>query len=203
MGTIARTASPLPTPLPVMINPPRCYETPVGSLWCLGLVRNNLTVAVQQIVIRIYLVNAEGTALAELDTAAARLMLAPGETSPYGVLFNAIPEGVLGPVAVLISTYEADKFYQSLEVHDVKSQPYNAGYRMTGTVLNTTSATIHEPSLVITLFDAAGQVTGFRQWRWPDEQILMPGASLPFDVEAIPQGMNTMRVEASAEGRRS
>jgi len=202
IGTIARTASPLPMPLPVMVNPPRCYETPAGSLWCLGLARNNLTVAVQQIIIRIYLVNAEGTALTELDATTARLMLAPGETSPYGVLFNRIPDGSLGPVAVLISASQADKFYQSLDARDVKSQPYNSGYRVTGTLMNTTSGTIRQPSLVITLFDAAGQVTGFRQWRWPDNQTLKPGASLPFDVEVIPQGMNTARVEASAEGRR-
>ncbi|MCC7452158.1 MAG: hypothetical protein IT324_32445 [Anaerolineae bacterium] len=203
IGTIARTAAPLPTPLPVMVNPPHCYETPAGSLWCLGLVRNNLTIAVQQIIIRVYLVNAEGTALAELDAMPARLMLAPGETSPYGVLFHAIPGESLGPVAVLVSAYEADKFYQSLDVRDVKSQPHNSGFRITGTVLNTTSGTIREPSLVITLFDSAGQVTGFRQWRWPDDLILKPGASLPFDVEAIPQGMNTARVEASVEGQRS
>ncbi|MCC7452418.1 MAG: hypothetical protein IT324_33770, partial [Anaerolineae bacterium] len=161
------------------------------------------SIAIQQIIIRVYLVNAEGTALAELDTPAARLILAPDEASPYGVLFNAIPDGSLGSVVVLASAYEAERLYQSLDVRNVKSQPHNSGYRVTGTLLNTTSTTIHEPSLVITLFDSMGQVTGFRQLRWPDDQILRPDAALPFDVEVIPQGLNTTRVEASAEGRRS
>ncbi len=203
IGTTARTATLFATPLPVMVNPPYCYETPAGSLWCLGLVRNNLTVAVQQVIIRIYLVNAEGTALAEQDTHTARLMLAPGETSPYGALFNAIPEGSIGPVAVLVNASETTQIYELLEVRNVKSQLRNSGYHVTGTLLNTTGATIREPALVITLYDAAGRVTGFRLWRWPGDQILMPGASLPFDMEALPQGMNTTRIQASAEGQRS
>ena len=32
-----------PTPLPIRVDSPICYETPVGSLVCLGVVHNVLT----------------------------------------------------------------------------------------------------------------------------------------------------------------
>ena len=70
---------------------------------------------------------------------------------------------------------------------------------MTGTLLNPATMSVHQPALVVTLFDAAGRVTGFQQMRWPAEQILAPGGTLPFDVEAMAQGIGTVRAEAHAE----
>ena len=98
----------MPTPLPMPLTPPTCYETPVGSLWCLGLVHNGLTVGVSQLIVRVYLVNAEGTGLAQQETALALSTLLPDEAVPYGVLFGSIPEGSLGPVAVLVSAVQAN-----------------------------------------------------------------------------------------------
>src|SRR5258706_12690077 len=99
---------PISTPLPIQLSPPDCYETPVGSLWCLGLIRNTLSVPIHQVLISVYLVRLDGTVLAEKITASANKTIAAGEFSSYGVLFDAIPEGFAGPIAVLTGATQTD-----------------------------------------------------------------------------------------------
>ncbi len=187
-----------PTPLPIPPGTPNCYETPVGSLWCLGLLRNTLTVPIGQVIITVYLVRADGTALAEKQTATPRTHLAPGEFSPYGVLFDTIPDGFAGPVAVLISIGTVAPT-GAVSVHDVQSELRDTTYHVTGTLANADSRLLHNLSIVVTLMDDGGRVTGFRKQRWPADHSLGPGAILPFAIDATPQGMGTTQVQVSAE----
>ena len=55
--------------------------------------------------------------------------------------------------------------------------------------------------LIAEEFDANGRVTGFRQLAWPAEQTLLPQAALPFQIEVMPQGLGTVRVETAAQGQ--
>ena len=189
------------TPFPVPISPPTCYETPVGSLWCLGLVRNGLTITLERVVVRVYLLNGEGTALVGTDTAIAHRLLAPGETSPYGVLFDAVPDGNAGPVTVLISALEYNGPRATLDVRNMHSESRESGYHVTGTLTNPTTMPLEHMALIVTLFDANQRVTGFRQMRWPANQQLAPSAMLAFDVDAVPQGQGTVRAEVSGEAQ--
>ncbi len=192
------------TPLPVSVNSPTCYETPVGSVWCLGLVRNQLAVSIEQVIIRVYLVKADGTPLVTKEIRTARSVLLPGGMSPYGVLFDAMPAESAGPVAALVSAREATGQPSSLvplEVRDVRGDPRESGYHVGGTLANPAGTPVRDLLLVVTLLDANEHVTGFRQMAWPPEQTLGPGDSLPFELDVIPQGRGTTRVEASAEGR--
>jgi hypothetical protein len=193
-----------PTPLPLQIPAPDCYETPVGGLWCLGLVRNGLIIPIEQVLVRIYLVAADGTALAERDAPAARTMLSPGEMSPYGALFERIPEGSAGPVAVLISASKAKASGAKtpvVQVQDLNGENQSSAFHMTGALVNTGAVAADQLCLVVTLLDNSGRVTGFRELRWPPDQTLSPGERLPFSLDVIPQGLGTTRFEASAESR--
>jgi hypothetical protein len=192
------------TPLPLSIAPPTCYETPVGSLWCLGLIRNELSVPIDQIIMRVYLVNGDGTALGVQDARTARSILEPGAMSPYGILFDTVPDGTAGPVATLVSANQSSTqstHFVSIKARDIQGIAAQGGYQVTGKLVNTAAVTVRQLSLVVTLFDDGGRVTGFRQLQWPDGQPLQPGESLSFNVDAIPQGPGTVRAEASAEGR--
>jgi hypothetical protein len=186
-----------PTALPILPDVPTCYETPVGSLWCLGLIRNSLTVPITEIIIRVYLVRADGTALADGQTFTARKTLAPGEFSPYGVLFSSTPEGFAGPVATLISARQANATYQVV-VHVLESQWRDGAFHVSGSLVNANIAPLHRLSVVATLFDSTERVTGFREMRWPDTQLLDSGAALPFEFDATPLAAGTSRVEVNA-----
>jgi hypothetical protein len=189
----------IPTPLPVALESPTCYETPVGSLWCLGVVHNTLTTPVGRITIHIYLVRSDGTSLLDQQVTVARNVLAPGESAPYGALFNAMPADAAGPVAILVST-EATTDIKSVAVRNIQSEMQNGQYHVTGTLVNTDTKPLDNLSVVVTLYDAKGAVTGFRQLALPTDQSLAPAASLPFTLDVIAQGPGTTRVEANAEG---
>ncbi len=196
---VARTRI-APTPLPVPLTPPDCYETPVGSLWCLGLVRNPLTTPIEQVTLQVYLVSADGTALTDANTMLSLAVLGPGESAPYGVLFNSIPQDYAGPVVVLTSTRTAQSVkHAELEVHDLRYEVADSLYSVHGTLVNTASVPVKRLTVVVTLFDANGRVTGFRQAVWPADQTLAPQGSLSFQLDVAPQGLGTMRVEATAE----
>lgn len=197
-GIFSRTL--VPTPLPISVDPPICYETPVGSWWCLGVVHNTLSTPIGRITIHIYLVRTDGTALLDQQVAVARKMLAPGETAPYGALFTQVPAEVAGPVAVVASTEQATNI-KSASVEDIQSDIRDSQYHIAGTLVNKNEKPLDNLSVVATLYDSKGNVTGFRQVNLPANQKLAPGVSLPFSLDVIPQGTGTTRVEVSAEGR--
>jgi hypothetical protein len=200
-GVLAVTRT-IPTPLPITLNSPACYETPTGSLWCFGLAHNGLSVTVGQITIHLYLVKADGTAVAEQEITLSRPLLLPGEAAPYGVLFGSVPEGIAGPVAVLISAGPlTDTSMTALKVQGVSYELRDSVYRVSGTLVNQTATPVQQLAVTTTLFDNQGRVTGFRESRFPPTQKLAPGESLAFLIETIPQGLGTTRAEATATGR--
>lgn len=191
----------VPTPVPLSANPPACYETPVGSLWCLGLVRNSLTITLERVIVRVYLVNSEGSALIEKETPIALRLLAPGEASPYGVLFDAVPEGNVGPLAAVVSATEYHGPNAVLEFRDVHNELRETGFHVSGKIANPMAVPLQNIVLVVTLFDANQRVTGFRALRWPAGQQLAPAALLPFGLDAVPQGLGTVRAEVNGEAQ--
>jgi len=189
-----------PTPLPIRVDSPICYETPVGSLVCLGVVHNVLTTPIGWITIHIYLVRLDGSVLLDQQTIAARRVLAPGESSPYAVVFNKMPADYAGPIALLETADQVTDF-KPLAIRNTQSEMRDAQYFVTGTLVNSQGKALSNLSVVVTLYDGKGNVTGFRQLNLPADQSLASGASMPFSLEVIPQGTGTARVEASAEGR--
>jgi hypothetical protein len=198
LATVTRVFA---TPPSLFLAVPACYETPAGSVWCLGLVRNQLAVPVDQVVVQVYLVKADGTPLADKEVRVARSVLPPGGTSPYGVLFPSMPAESAGPVAILVSARSnaADPI-APLQTRDMQGEMRASGYHVQVIVSNPAQVPAHDVSLVTTLFDSTGRVTGYRQSVWPPTQQLAPGESRPFELDVIPQGRGTVRAEVSAEG---
>lgn len=196
------TLNPSLTPQPLTLDPPTCHETPVGSLWCLGLVRNSLALPVETVIVRIYLVTFDGNALSQNDTLIARSALRPGESAPYGVLFDHIPGGYAGPVAALLSANPANNLDARsivLDIRALKGEPHEAVYHLSGQATNVTARPVQAIMLVVTLFDSAGRVTGYRQVSL--KQPVPSGASVSFELDVIPQGTGTTRYEVACEGQ--
>lgn len=199
---ITTNVLPSGTPLVLMLDIPTCSETPVGSLWCVGLVRNTLTVPVSGVVLRVSLVTADGTALAQQDVLAVRLVIRAGEWSPYGVLFSAPPDGVAGPVAELVSSEampQADSTVRLAitNLHETPGSTGDPAYHVQAAIENPSNTTLRAV-IVVTLFDFAGHVGGFRQIE-PDTP-LAPGGILPLDVGITPLTSGTMHSVILADG---
>lgn len=189
-----------PTPPPLLLSPPDCYETPPGGLWCLGQIQNGLLVPIEQVLIRVYLVTTDGTPLAERETPVARAYLLPGEMSPYGVMFDSVPNENAGPVAVLIRALESVRNYPALGAQLTKIESVGDLYRVVGTLANQGRYPARELELCVTLLDAKGRVTGFRTLRWAADNQLQSGEYLDFTVSITPLGRGSERFEVSAAG---
>ena len=189
--------------LPVLpIDPPDCYETPMGTQWCLGLLTNTLNAPIENVKVRVYLLAKDGTALAEGQNSIARNALMPGESSPYGVLFDSMPDGVAGPVAIL-ADLAINKLPQtvSLDISGTKFAQKESLYEISGTLHNNRTTPVSQLSVIVTLFDTQNRVTGFRQYRWAENPTVDSGVSMPFNISVAPQGLGTLRFTVQAEGQ--
>lgn len=186
----------------LLLAQPTCYETATGSLYCLGVVENTLLLAVEHLVIRVYLVDVQGSALAQGESGLAQMLLLPGERAPYGVLFDSAPAGVIGGVAVLINAQESasQNATTGAIVHLLIQDVTRENWQVSGAVINKSAQRLERICVIVTLYDKMGAVTGFRVWRSADQQLLNAGSTLPFEITAIPQGNPVARLEVSAEG---
>ncbi len=203
--TAIRSTAARPTPPPLTLDPPNCYETPVGSLWCLGLVRNPLPMILEGIIVRIVLVSSDGTALAERETLIARRIVRSGEVSPYGVLFDSPPIGYAGPVPELVAASPASPANAAavaLTIQNVRGEVRESGFHLSGQLVNTATTTVQVESGVATLFDKRERVIGFRALE--HDQPLATGKVLTFDLDVIPQTLaaqDTARYSIDVDGR--
>jgi hypothetical protein len=206
-ATLARLTL-MPAPATLILTPPRCHETPSGSLWCVGLVKNPLRVPVDHIAIQVSLLDQAGNIILEAAATCARSLLMPNEEAPYDALFVPAPESVVGGMATLVGAAEAtNSATVALEVRDVqhKHDDDHASFsrvKVSGTVVNPAAEATFDILLVVTLFDTQGQVSGFRQFRLTAARSLPSGGSLPFSVQVIPSSHILSAVTVSAEGRR-
>jgi hypothetical protein len=188
---------------PAPLASPNCYETPVGSLWCLGIVRNNRDGPVTDLIVHVYLVNAAGEALADKQINIPRKLLQPNDESPYGALFEAAPETAVGSIAYLVaSTPAANSVYSTrIGTDNVQSTAQDGLFHVSARLTNQDAKRLTDVSVIATAFDGKGRVTGYRQLPLGADKIIEPGANVSVAFDLAPQGLGTTRVEVSAEGR--
>ena len=193
---------PTPTPAPVLVENVAFYRTPVGSLWCLGEVVNPGEEPLENVELRITLHDPAGAVLAEGQAAAALDLIPPGGRSPFGLLFNAPPDTydryLVTPLRAEVAA-EGAVLYTPLTVAEVEAGPSGPLFEVRGQVVNETPTAMTQVTVIVTTYNAAGQVTGFRQARLPDE--LPPGGRLPFALSLIPQEAQPVEYTVVAEGR--
>jgi hypothetical protein len=192
-----------PVALYLTVLAPVCYETPVGSLTCLGQVQNPLNVPVEQVVIEVQLLTRNGQRLAAAETSLSRMVLPAGLNGPYRVMFNEVPEGYAGAYAFARSAavaYDVSNRYARLEIKEVSGAFTMNQYQVALSVINRSLLPVDRLTVTMTLFDREGRVTGFRQVYLDPDRRLEPGESLALTLKVIPQGPNTVTFDAFAEG---
>jgi hypothetical protein len=98
-------------------------------------------------------------------------------------------------------SYNHETRYAQLIVKDVQTRQEGSQYRMTGAIVNTGSTNAKGAQLVITLYDQAGRVSGFRQFPLPDD-VLVAGGSVPFfDVTLAPDPSVPVVAASAAEAQ--
>lgn len=180
-----------------------CYETPVGSLMCLGQVKNDWDKPVEQVIVGIQLLAHDGTPLVTQETLVSRWVLPVGDSGPYRVLFEALPDGYAGARSYI-------KSGQAVETNNQRHarltlQPASGAfapehYHVTLSIVNKNQRPVDQVTITMTLLDDKGLVTGFRRVPLEAARQLDPNEALALTIKVIPQGPNTVAFEAFAEG---
>jgi len=181
-----------PTPLPLEIVGVMLYQTPVGGVWCMGEVVNTTGGPITNIQVQVTLVTADGIPLQSGNTLAAADYLAPQARAPFAILFKAPPAGYADAHVSLLRGETVSAITAGFAPLDV-AQPAGAvsgpQYRVTGMLVNNTGAAVRRITVVVTLYDREGRVSGYRQTVLDAETVLPSGQNREFGVLLTPQGL--------------
>ncbi len=177
---------PTPTPMTFVIRGVSFYETPVGSLWCLGEVFNGTAITLTNVQVQVTLYDAAGVPLVSGDAFAAADLVPPEGRAPFSLLFSSPPPGFVSHSALPLRGEPAGELvanYLSIAVEGVSGAPSGPQFRVSGTVRNGDPVrTATEVTVVATTYDAEGRVSGYRQQRLEVGEGLAPGATIPFEL---------------------
>jgi LysM repeat protein len=178
---------PTPTPLPLIAQGVAFYETPVGSLWCLGEIANTVDFPLMNVQVHVMLFDASGELLVEANAFTAADVIPPGERSPFGILFTTPPSDWASSQVVVMRGEAVGALansYVPITVTESEGEPSGPQFRASGVVQNASvEQTAGSVIVIATTYDAEGLVTGFRQGTVDLESALPPGASAPFTLQ--------------------
>jgi len=180
--------APTQPPQPVQVEHAARYQTPVGSSWVLGEVFNSTDQPIENVQVRVALLDAAGQEVASETPFLALDAIPAGNRAPFSVLFNTPPNGVIDFTAYVVradQAYSYDSRYAQLQVTEVQTRSAGSQVGVSGKVSNSGGSNAVGAHVVITLYDDQGRVTGFRQFTLPDDQ-LAAGSATTFDVIVSP-----------------
>jgi LysM repeat protein len=193
---------PVSTPIPLTIGNTAWYTTPTGGLWFVGEVVNETDFSVENVRLGVTVYDRDGSVAAQSDGWAAADVLATGEKAPFGMLF--------GPEVAEMATYDAyllssepvtrDGFWNTdLTITESAGGLEDQVYRLSGTVRNDGDVEANEVTLVVTLYDSNGRITGFLQERL--DESLPAGSETAFVLWLAPVGPGSEQHLVAVSGR--
>jgi LysM repeat protein len=199
----ANQPTPTPTPLPFQVANAGFYETPVGSLWCLGEVINNTGAAIEQVQVAVSLYDAEGEVVATGSTF-TEFDIIPNESKmPFALLFTEPPSGFSHHQVVALSGVAVAHWgrnYMDLTIESDRGEVSGErAYVVTGQVRNTGQHDAEQIRMVVTAYDAEGRVVGIRRGS-PETQTLGIGESSPFRVSLSSLGGQVVTYTVQVQG---
>lgn len=183
---------PTPTPQPLEITGVSLRRTAVGGLLCLGEVRNVISSPVTNMQVQVVLVDAGGNPLAQQTALAAVDYLPPEQRAPFAVTFRDPPAGAVDVRVALLRAETIGAItagFVPLTVTEVQAGMSGPQYRVAGNLVNESGVAIELPTVVVTLYDAAGLVLSYREAVLADVGSLAVGAQVPFAVLLTFQGV--------------
>jgi len=192
-----------PTPLPFEVKGLGFYETPAGSLWCLGEVENTSGRALERVQVEGSLQDEEDKVLATESAFVALGIVPQGGKVPFAILFANSPASFARYQALPLSgeavTYLGNRYFD-LAITEQQGEPEEHYFSVEGLVENTGQADAETVTVLVTAYDAHGRVTGFRQADL--ENAPAAGESAPFQVKLLPFGGAVVTYAVQVQGTR-
>jgi hypothetical protein len=190
-GPAEPTPTVTPTALPASVENVYFHPSPLGELTVLGEVVNTSSVDLERVAVEIALYDQADRVLARQQATAALDVLAPGQRSPFAVLFTQAPEQVAAFQAAVLSAVPAyvGTMQRNLEPVDVTLDLRSAGLAIvSGKVRNTGDVEAVDVVAVATLYDPLGRVVGTRSMASDPPAVAFGGGEAEFQIEIVPAG---------------
>jgi LysM repeat protein len=182
----APTSTPLtPTAAPVTVAPPVCYSAQDGGLWCYLLVKNELSLGLENLTAQITLAPADPAGAVTLQAVSLLNILPAGSAFPLAAFFPDPPAGSYTISAQLLTVLpqpDGDQRYlpANLAAGQVLLAEGRLSARLNGTInLPAGLPVAKQVRLLAVAYAQDGQVAGVRAWEAPSS--LSGGASLAYD----------------------
>jgi len=196
-------ATSTPTPLSFVVTGLGFYETPAGSLWCLGEVENTSGRDLERVQVQVSLYDEEDRMLVAESAFVALGIVPQGGKVPFAVLFANPPVSFAKYQAIALSgdpvTYLGNH-YLDLTITEQEGESEGHYFTVEGWIQNTGQADAETVTVLVTAYDALGRVTGFRQANLEDA--LAAGESAPFQVNLLPFGGTAVTYAVQVQGTR-
>ena len=197
------TPTSTPTPLPFEVQGLGFYETPAGSLWCLGEVENTSGRDLERVQVEVSLYDEQDKVLATESAFVALGIVPQVGKVPFAILFANPPTSFAKYQAIALSgdpvTYLGNR-YLDLTIAEQQGESEGHYFTVEGLVRNTGQADAETATVLVTAYDAHGRVTGFRQADL--ENAPAAGESSPFQVKLLPFGGTIVTYAVQVQGTR-
>lgn len=191
--TPTRTATPTPTPTPtivvsgeVVVASSKAFTVTLGTqtdIHIVGEVRNDATANAQSVRVTATLYDASGIGLGTASTTAYQEILAPGQRSPFKIV-SPYPQGYDHYTLSLSYGFTTEQPLAPLQPLNVSEYYDGCDKRLYffGEVENTTAQNIEALQVVVTLYDASGEVINVEDTGYTGvfRNLLGPGGRSPF-----------------------
>jgi LysM repeat protein len=199
----AKQLLPTPTPIAARVQGLACHENSVGSLRCLGEVANPNTRAMENVQLRVAIKDAAGLVLSEGRPFTALDVILPNSQSPFELLFTSPPGRYAGFEATIVRAEPSNEpggRYAKLQITSKQGGTDGLQFRVIGKMRNAGDKAAVNVKLVVTAYDTASNVIGYREQPLGDGS-LAAGATGDFSVTFAPSGGAPAHFEVYAEGR--
>ncbi|MCA9934625.1 MAG: FxLYD domain-containing protein [Anaerolineales bacterium] len=203
---LAQAAASTPVPMQLAVLVAQGYQTPVGSLWLLGEMRNEGDLPVENVQVEFGLRDAGGNLLGTAVAWTAAAIIPPGETAPFGVLLSEPPAGYASPTVAIVggeSVVDLGSRYLDVVVAEGTAViPDGERVQVSGKVQNDGDVVATAVRVILTVYDSQGQVSGYTQQTLDGP--LFPGDNTSFSFDVAPPGgepvsvgllVNALRIE--------
>jgi len=190
-------------PIQVRVSQIQSYRTAVGAVWLLGEVVNEGEAPVDNVTLALTLPDAAGGPGAAATAWASAAVIPPGGRAPFGVL---LPQPPAEPGAPQVTVAGGDTVvdlgsrYLDLAVGETAVTTAGDRAQISGQVQNVGDTAVSRVTLVASLYDAQGNLSGFQQMVLPEG--LEPGETRPFALDAAPPGGTAVDVQVIAFGQK-
>lgn len=182
-----------PTPMPLEIAGTALYRGPADHPWLLGEVFNPSATPVENVQLTAVLQDANGAPLAQLRTWTAVDQILPNNSSPFAFRFDESPANSVDQFEILVLSAQPaarlENGSASLSLVESNGRLDGSSFRIEVTITSLETEVAAEFTIVATLRDSLGAVTGFRVYC--DSGPLAPLATAAYAFDVVPVAPGT------------